>query len=408
MVAFEEARDDYRRNEDPQLWLSIKLDTAFSRLDGRKGVMDLPMHALLTSSHTGKYDKKFYKLFKLLLKHGYDFDLQDFQGNSAFHIAMARGQLYNVAVYEAKYLRKHKHYTIKFVKGLCESGAQVNIQDNQKQQSPLHLAAKYNMWSCIQILIEYGACVNKPDYRGKTPLILALEHGCLESFACLLCHNADLHMRTSQQATALHFAVNTVMAKFDAFAVRKLLHHGADANAQDINGDTPLHIVARTQPSWDTTIIVRLLRYGADPTLLNKRGVTAFYEYLSNEKIFNPELPNDFELQRSLLEEQAITAFLACLPFNRPRILRDADGNFPLILQMERFHLFDNLIKRFGTENNPETLETQCVRKIRSCIGIHKLVDSSVTVWRLGLPKPIEDIVCSDRYRKAMEIPIPR
>jgi len=349
----------------------------------------------------------FFPLFSSIHSR-YDTDIQDFRGNSALHIAMGRGQLYNVVVYEVKFLRKHKHYTLKFVKSLCENGCNINVSNNLKRQTPLHLAAKYNMYSCIEVLVEYGANINQQDFEGKTPLMLAIEHGCLEGFACLLCFSPNLRIRTLEQKTALHFAahVNTFLPQFREFTVQKLLQHGADPNAQDINGDTPLHIVARMNGS--TEIIVRLLRHEADPTLLNKRGVSPFYEYMCNERVLPfTNIQTEAQLLPLLTENifKAFRAFDMCLPRYRPCTIRDPDNRLPQILHIP-FKPFIRLVEFFGT-NNPESLQTQCIRRIRKYVGIRNIVDNSVTMWKLGLPKLLQEFVGGELFRQALKIPVP-
>ncbi len=262
--------------------------------------------------------------------------------------------------------------------------------------------------------MEYGACLNQQDYQGKTPLILALENGCLESFACLLCYNPDLHIRTSSGATALHFAArfNTIVPQFQAFTVRKLLRRGVNPNVQDMNGDTPLHIAARTCTTCEA--IIHLFRHGANGTPLNKNGVTAFFDYLSNEKLFPAHLPNYAKLIRMMLFDETnanrgYRAFIERLPCDRPRMIRDALNQFPMILQrLGDLPRFKKVIEHFGTTSLPEKLQQQCVRTIQRSIGIPQLVDSSITVWRLGMPNLLQDMICSDEFRLAMTIPIER
>ena len=57
--------------------------------------------------------------------------------------------------------------------------------------------------------------------------------------------------------------------------VKILLEEGADPNAQDASGETPLHIVARG--SGDPELLAVLLTGGANPNLLSKRDISPLF-----------------------------------------------------------------------------------------------------------------------------------
>jgi hypothetical protein len=70
-------------------------------------------------------------------------------------------------------------------------------------------------------------------------------------------------------ATALHRAAQLN----DPDYVQVLIDHGADVNAQDIDGDCPLHWASACgSPS---SVLKRLLKYGADTTIVNRENKTA-------------------------------------------------------------------------------------------------------------------------------------
>ena len=56
--------------------------------------------------------------------------------------------------------------------------------------------------------------------------------------------------------------------------VEHLLYYGADINAQNVNGNTPLHVCAvNNRPDCARVLLFR----GADPAILNKQGQTALH-----------------------------------------------------------------------------------------------------------------------------------
>lgn len=78
---------------------------------------------------------------------------------------------------------------------------------------------------------------------------------------------ADATTRTLHDMTALHFVVSVEQVDI-------LINHGADVNAQDDNGDTPLHVLHYNARKYSGPIAKRLLHHGADPHIKNKRNET--------------------------------------------------------------------------------------------------------------------------------------
>lgn len=80
--------------------------------------------------------------------------------------------------------------------------------------------------------------------------------------------------------TALHIAA----AAYDAALVNRLLTMGADANARNRLGATPLHAASDGQPdgaNWNpdaqVATLAELLAAGVDPNVADKRGVTPLH-----------------------------------------------------------------------------------------------------------------------------------
>jgi ankyrin repeat protein len=94
---------------------------------------------------------------------------------------------------------------------LINQGADVNDQNNDKRESPLHIAAIWNNLSLVKVLIDAGADVNAQDEFGSTPLHnVALYDGKnkdesennLEIAKLLIQNGADLSIQDEDNKTA--------------------------------------------------------------------------------------------------------------------------------------------------------------------------------------------------------------
>ena len=89
---------------------------------------------------------------------------------------------------------------------------------------------------------------------------------------------ADLEAANRRGARPLHYAADGIpgwsawRAEDQALTVRRLLEAGAQANAGDIGGVTPLHRAVRNRCS---AVVAALLEHGADPAQRTRKGSTA-------------------------------------------------------------------------------------------------------------------------------------
>lgn len=143
-------------------------------------------------------------------------------------------------------------------------------------------------------LLENGADPNIPDNSGRTLLMhLATDqvtnpfYSGIEDFEYLLRKGANVKLKDNLGSTALHYLAYNApsdpkvlsdrgwgdsafdMAKQWMRAFEGLIAAGADINAMNKGGDTPLMFIAgKCNPHFLET----LLNYGADPSLKNKVG----------------------------------------------------------------------------------------------------------------------------------------
>jgi len=120
-------------------------------------------------------------------------------------------------------------------------------------------------------------------YAGDTPLHMAAAGYRVEIAKLLLAVGADVNAAGKlRHATPLHYAADGNPerdAQRQIAMIRLLLEAGADIQAQDKNGATPLHRAVRTRCA---EAVKYLLDAGADTTVRNKPGSTAFHLAVQN------------------------------------------------------------------------------------------------------------------------------
>uniref|UniRef100_A0A3P8RN39 Ankyrin repeat domain 61 n=1 Tax=Amphiprion percula TaxID=161767 RepID=A0A3P8RN39_AMPPE len=194
----------------------------------------------------------------------------------------------------------HEFYTaimdedVKCIEGMLQkygSNSLIEIQGNASGDIfwkgftilPLHLAASYRRVQSMQSLLSAGADIEKRDQLGRTPLHLvitgwpsilttwkktdskfqtAVMGMCRQAEDCLrtLCeHGVNINAKVEGEShqTALHLSVRYKTLS----AVQILVSYGADVNAVDSSGMTPLHMAAGILHKG---IIACLIRQGAD------------------------------------------------------------------------------------------------------------------------------------------------
>jgi ankyrin repeat protein len=125
-----------------------------------------------------------------------------------------------------------------------------------------------------RLLLERGADIEATDTMDWfTALQAAIYNNSLRIAALLLAHGADLDARNNSGRTPLHVA-STLFICTDSDSAKLLLEYGADVNAIDFDERTPLHLVSRglTGPSYGLFMAEVLLENGADVNAISNNG----------------------------------------------------------------------------------------------------------------------------------------
>jgi ankyrin repeat protein len=203
---------------------------------------------------------------RLLVEHGADIHARSQMGRTPLLVAA------------------YTHGTSDIVAYLLSRGADPNAAD-ASGITPLVAAASVNDTAAAKLLIERGADVNARANIGQaaTALMAAAHNGNTELTRLLLARKVFLSVISAPttvvvkngpvqfgSATALHFA----SLSGNPEVVRLLLEAGAQVDALDVRGMTPLMwLVATDRPNLD--IMRLLLAKGSDTSIRSKAGESA-------------------------------------------------------------------------------------------------------------------------------------
>ncbi len=220
------------------------------------------------------------------------------------------------------------------VSAFLKAGVPIDSTEDYSGSTALHEAALYGQTEMVRFLLSKGANpqakeISRFDTTGKTPLFSAAMHAHPEVVQILIDHGADARAKTSEDRTPLHYVAgynrnlvsivmgSTLSADDEASqkkleeqiewlqsdqgirdasqVIQILLAHGAELNAKDDKGVTPLQIaaehgekdIARLLHSLGSEVsFLDVVRMGdkekvsqmldANPALLQERGEWGF------------------------------------------------------------------------------------------------------------------------------------
>jgi len=163
------------------------------------------------------------KVAEILLAKGSKYDIKDAFGRTPLYVAAKEAQE-EMALW------------------LLELGADPNIMSKNSSESILFNAANRGEPKLIRALIDSGARIEGKGPRGKTPLHMLVFHGDLENIKLLINKGADVNATDSIGQTPIMFGIH--LGKGDQVDVIDLLiSKGADIKKKDVFGRSSLDMV---------------------------------------------------------------------------------------------------------------------------------------------------------------------
>lgn len=206
---------------------------------------------------------------KMLLNAGADPNALAYRGSAPLHFAVSYNKYFG---YDGDSRKKS------VIRILIDAGAKLEARD-EKGRTPLHDAA-YNI-ELANTLLQAGANPHAPDEEGKTPWDLSKKtataigkHWRLVATAegtsriVVAAPNRPVHLGMATKHTPTHAQVDCANWNTGAFFIAaselditRCLKAGADPNARDRGGFTPLHLVAFV---GNARAVTALVSRGAD------------------------------------------------------------------------------------------------------------------------------------------------
>lgn len=139
-------------------------------------------------------------------------------------------------------------------------------QETGKVSDKFYSAIRENNLAQLKALLGQPGNEAVTDDRGMTPLMYAAENGSVEAMRLLIDHGAEVNAQNAFGSTALIWSVS------DPAKVRLLLDHGAQVNTVAKSGRTALIVAGFTNPSAE--VVRLLLAKGAKVDVMDRTHVT--------------------------------------------------------------------------------------------------------------------------------------
>ncbi len=106
-----------------------------------------------------------------------------------------------------------KSKNFKLANSILDSNKFIVLDYDYFNMTALHWAAKYNFYQIIPKIVEYGSHIDKQNYIGETPLLIAVKHKFIESTVFLSLYLASPFIRDNKGYNCLDYCKNEFKMK---------------------------------------------------------------------------------------------------------------------------------------------------------------------------------------------------
>lgn len=187
-----------------------------------------------------------FKATQMLLAAGSPVNNQNYSGETALHQAS-------------------KNNSAMIIQLLTAQGAQTEIQDS-RGFTPLITAAANDRYDAASELIKAKAVIDTRDYLGSTPLYHAVSGEYAALIRLFLVNNADIHALNAQELSPFKLSLSKNPQITPEFYTDKLI------NKPDSSGDCVLHILVKSGQGQEA--LAQAIKHGANLDARNSKGDT--------------------------------------------------------------------------------------------------------------------------------------